>query len=169
MPVVHPKRPSLLTHTPVAGAVLLALGSPSAHAQQQDAAALGEVYVTAQKRSENLQDVPISLESISNESIEQLNIQSFKTYTQYLPTAMGSEVWAGFTPGNDARAVFNARRAGGAVLGKTVTAEFGVHEPGRTRNPHDLTKSTGTSSSGSAMRPAWSARRTRWSASPPRR
>ena len=63
--------------------------------------------------------------------------------TQYLPTTMGSEVWAGFTPGNDARAVFNARRAGGAVLGKTVTAEFGVHEPGRTRNPHDLSKSTG--------------------------
>ena len=70
--------------------------------------------------------------------------------TQYLPTTMGSDVWAGFTPGNDARAVFNARRAGGAVLGKTVTAEFGVHEPGRTRNPHDLSKSTGTSSSGSA-------------------
>ena len=70
--------------------------------------------------------------------------------TQYLPTAMGSETWAGFTPGNDARAVFNARRAGGTVLGKTVTAEFGVHEPGRTRNPHDPSKSTGTSSSGSA-------------------
>src|SRR5262245_66497007 len=86
MPVVHPKRPSaLLKHTPVASAVLLALGSPSAHAQE-DTTALGEVYVTAQKRSENLQDVPISLESISNESIEQLNIQNFKTYTQYLPT-----------------------------------------------------------------------------------
>lgn len=70
--------------------------------------------------------------------------------TTHLPTSMGSAVWAGFTPGNDARAVFNARRAGGVVLGKTVTAEFGVHEPGRTRNPHDLTRSTGTSSSGSA-------------------
>ena len=36
------------------------------------------MIVTAQKRSENLQDVPISLESISNESIEELNIQNFK-------------------------------------------------------------------------------------------
>src|SRR5688572_28821077 len=87
MPVVHPKRPStFLSRTPVASAVLLALSSPAAMAQEQQSTALGEVIVTAQKRSENLQDVPISLESISNESIEQLNIQNFKTYTQYLPS-----------------------------------------------------------------------------------
>ena len=84
MPVDHSQRPtSFLMRTPIATAVLLALGSPSAMAQE---AVLGEVMVTAQKRSENLQDVPISLESISNESIEQLNIQNFKTYTQYLPS-----------------------------------------------------------------------------------
>ena len=53
MPVVLPKRPSvLLTHTPIASAVLLALGSPSAVAQQTpqeggSATALGEVIVTA--------------------------------------------------------------------------------------------------------------------------
>ena len=84
MPVDHSQRPtSFLMRTPIATAVLLALGSPSVMAQE---AVLGEVMVTAQKRSENLQDVPISLESISSESIEQLNIQNFKTYTQYLPS-----------------------------------------------------------------------------------
>jgi Asp-tRNA(Asn)/Glu-tRNA(Gln) amidotransferase A subunit family amidase len=83
-----------------------------------------------------LQGVPFGVKDVFN--------------SRHLPTTMGSEAWAGFTPGNDARAVFNARRAGGSVLGKTVTAEFGVHEPGRTRNPHDLDRSTGTSSSGSA-------------------
>jgi len=46
--------------------------------------------------------------------------------------------------------VFNARRAGAFVLGKTVTAELGVHDPGPTRNPHALDRSPGTSSSGSA-------------------
>jgi Asp-tRNA(Asn)/Glu-tRNA(Gln) amidotransferase A subunit family amidase len=66
------------------------------------------------------------------------------------PTAMGSAQWAGFEPGNDARVVFNARRAGAFVLGKTVTAELGVHEPGPTRNPRALDRSPGTSSSGSA-------------------
>jgi Asp-tRNA(Asn)/Glu-tRNA(Gln) amidotransferase A subunit family amidase len=70
--------------------------------------------------------------------------------TRDYPTAMGSAQWAGFTPGNDARVVFNARRAGAFILGKTVTAELGVHEPGPTRNPHALDRSPGTSSSGSA-------------------
>src|SRR5919198_4771048 len=70
--------------------------------------------------------------------------------TRAHPTAMGSAQWAGFTPGNDARVVFNARRAGAFVLGKTATAELGVHDPGPTRNPHALDRSPGTSSSGSA-------------------
>ncbi len=66
MPVVLPKRPkSLLARTPIASAVLLALASPLALAQQ-DTTSLGEVIVTAQKRSENLQDVPISLQSIND-------------------------------------------------------------------------------------------------------
>ena len=69
MPVVFPKRSSrLLARTPVASAVLLALASPAVMAQQESSTTLGEVIVTAQKRSENLQDVPISLESISNQS-----------------------------------------------------------------------------------------------------
>lgn len=67
-----------------------------------------------------------------------------------MPTGMGSPVWTDFTPGNDARVVFNAKRAGCAVVGKTVTAEFAVHAPGKTRNPYDPTLSPGTSSSGSA-------------------
>lgn len=70
--------------------------------------------------------------------------------TSDMPTTMGSPAWATFTPGNDARVVHYARRAGTVVLGKTVTAEFAVHTPGKTRNPHDPTRSPGTSSSGSA-------------------
>ena len=69
--------------------------------------------------------------------------------TRDMPTTMGSPAWATFTPGNDARVVHYARLAGSVVVGKTVTAEFAVHTPGKTRNPHDLTRSPGTSSSGS--------------------
>ena len=67
------------------------------------------------------------------------------------PTQMGSPLWAGFTPGNDARAVFHVLRAGGLVAGKTVTAEFAVHALGKTLNPHDPSRNPGTSSSGSAV------------------
>ncbi len=71
--------------------------------------------------------------------------------TTDFPAQMGSKLWENFTPGNDARAVFNIKRQGAIIPGKTVTAEFAVHTPGKTLNPHNIKKSTGTSSSGSAV------------------
>ncbi len=73
-----------LSRTPVATAVLLALSSPSLMAQETTA--LGEVIVTAQKRSESLQNVPISIDAIGQEKLEELNIQNFKDYVQFLPS-----------------------------------------------------------------------------------
>ncbi|MDR3400902.1 MAG: amidase [Chthoniobacter sp.] len=70
--------------------------------------------------------------------------------TADLPTQMGSPIWEGFTPGNDARVVYYLRMADAVIPGKTVTAEFAVHAPGPTRNPHHLDHMPGTSSSGSA-------------------
>jgi Asp-tRNA(Asn)/Glu-tRNA(Gln) amidotransferase A subunit family amidase len=68
-----------------------------------------------------------------------------------MPTQMGSPLWRDFTPGNDARLIHYLRRAGAVMLGKTVTAEFAVHYQDKTRNPHELSRSPGTSSSGSAV------------------
>lgn len=70
--------------------------------------------------------------------------------TEDMPTCMGSGIWEGFTPGNDARVVTRIKRAGGIVAGKTITAEFAVHFPGPTCNPCNVEYSPGTSSSGSA-------------------
>jgi len=67
-----------------------------------------------------------------------------------MPTQMGSPIWKDFTPGNDARMVHYLRRNGAIMLGKTTTAEFAVHYQDVTRNPYDLQRSPGTSSSGSA-------------------
>ena len=65
---------SVLKRTPVATAVLLALGSPSVLAQETTT--LGEVVVTAQKRAQNLQDVPISVSAVSSEDIREQKITS---------------------------------------------------------------------------------------------
>jgi Asp-tRNA(Asn)/Glu-tRNA(Gln) amidotransferase A subunit family amidase len=67
------------------------------------------------------------------------------------PTEMGSPLWKGFTPGNDARAVYNLKNNGAVVAGKTVTAEFAVHALNETLNPHNIELTPGTSSSGSAV------------------
>ncbi|OGC86105.1 amidase [Candidatus Adlerbacteria bacterium RIFCSPHIGHO2_02_FULL_54_18] len=79
-----------------------------------------------------------------------LGIKDIYNTTDF-PTQMGSPLWKDFTPGNDARAVYNLKRQGALVVGKTVTAEFAVHELDKTLNPHDKTKTPGTSSSGSAV------------------
>ena len=65
-------------------------------------------------------------------------------------TEMGSPIWKGFTPGNDARVVSDLKYENGYVMGKTQTSEFAVHALTETRNPHDLKRVPGTSSSGSA-------------------
>lgn len=73
--------------------------------------------------------------------------------TKWLPTAMGSDIWKGFRAGNNARVVDEIADRGGIIFSKTTTAEFAVHyiQAGRTRNPHDPTRITGTSSAGSAV------------------
>jgi amidase len=67
-----------------------------------------------------------------------------------MPTAYGSPIYAGHRPQRDAACVALGRKAGGVVIGKTVTAEFAVNYPGKTRNPFDATRTPGGSSSGSA-------------------
>jgi Asp-tRNA(Asn)/Glu-tRNA(Gln) amidotransferase A subunit family amidase len=72
----------------------------------------------------------------------------FDTYD--MPTAYGSPIYAGHQPRSDAAAVALARRAGGTIMGKTVTAEFATFVPRETRNPLDASRTPGGSSSGSA-------------------
>src|SRR5437899_5797164 len=66
------------------------------------------------------------------------------------PTQLGSPIYAGARPAYDADCIERLRRAGGFVLGKTVTTEFAFVHPGKTRNPWRAGHTPGGSSSGSA-------------------
>ena len=70
--------------------------------------------------------------------------------TSDMPTENGSHLHAGRRPEADAAVVERLRAAGAVIMGKTVTTEFATFEPGKTRNPHDPTRTPGGSSSGSA-------------------
>ncbi len=70
--------------------------------------------------------------------------------TADFPTQYGSPIYAGYRPRADATAVALTRRAGGIVIGKTVTTEFASLVPSVTRNPHHLAHTPGGSSAGSA-------------------
>jgi Asp-tRNA(Asn)/Glu-tRNA(Gln) amidotransferase A subunit family amidase len=67
-----------------------------------------------------------------------------------MPTENGSPLFAGARSDRDAAGVVALREAGGVILGKTVTTEFAAREPRGTRNPWDLERTPGGSSSGSA-------------------
>lgn len=66
------------------------------------------------------------------------------------PTENGSRLCAGRRPEKDATLVALLRQAGAVIMGKCVTTEFALSAPGKTRNPHDPTRTPGGSSSGSA-------------------
>jgi len=70
--------------------------------------------------------------------------------TSDYPTENGSALFAGRRPYHDATVVSKLRQAGAVVFGKTVTTEFAFYHPRKTRNPHDLERTPGGSSSGSA-------------------
>jgi iron complex outermembrane receptor protein len=80
-------------HTALLGAAAsIALASP-ARAQDTDAGAaaqdnsggLQEIIVTAQKRAENLQDVPLSVSAVTGETLERLHQQDLSQITATVP------------------------------------------------------------------------------------
>ncbi len=67
-----------------------------------------------------------------------------------LPTTAGSRLPVELFEGAESTAVRLLKDAGALVLGKTVSTEFAYFGPGPTRNPRDLERTPGGSSSGSA-------------------
>ena len=69
----------------------LAMAGPL-YAQTADQAAAdapampGEIVVTAQKRAEKLQNVPLSIQALTTEALEQRNVRNFNDYAKLLPS-----------------------------------------------------------------------------------
>lgn len=70
--------------------------------------------------------------------------------TRDMPTGHGSVIYKGNRTSADCACVAALRRAGAVILGKTTTTEFASPWAVGVRNPHDLTRTPGVSSSGSA-------------------
>lgn len=66
------------------------------------------------------------------------------------PTAAGSRRWADSRARHDATVVRRLREAGAVLLGKTVTTQYASFDPPITRNPWNVERTPGGSSSGSA-------------------
>src|SRR4051794_29153433 len=82
---------------PVASGLLAAV--PVAYAQQSTTTSGGleEIIVTAQKREESLQNVPLSIQAIGNERLEQLQVKEFADYVKYMPSVSYTTLGPGFS------------------------------------------------------------------------
>src|SRR4029453_4802917 len=64
---------------------LLSLTGVGTAIAQQAGGGLEEIIVTAQKRSEGLQEVPLSITALSSDVLEQRSVQSFADYGNRIP------------------------------------------------------------------------------------
>jgi outer membrane receptor protein involved in Fe transport len=82
--------------TTLASGVLLVLAAASAVAQDQDTSTiLGEIIVTAQKRAESLQDVPLAVSAVSGAKIAEAGIMKIEDLKNYVPTLFMTETAIG--------------------------------------------------------------------------
>ena len=70
--------------------------------------------------------------------------------TENMPTSDGTEIHKENPSWNDCTVVSKLKQAGAIIMGKTVTTELAYYSPGKTKHPHDPTRTPGGSSSGSA-------------------
>jgi outer membrane receptor protein involved in Fe transport len=116
-------------------AATTALGTP-AHAQESSPAASdkgtgmaasdsgpassdAEIVVTAQKRSENLQNVPISITALTSKKLDDLEVRNFADYIAYLPSASYTTGTIG-VPGNSSVSFRGITTDGGLYFSGTL-------------------------------------------------
>jgi outer membrane receptor protein involved in Fe transport len=73
----------ILAGTSGSAAAAATPGSDSGTGSGSDS--LQEIVVTAQRRTENIQDVPISIQALTAQTLQQLNIATFDDYIKFLP------------------------------------------------------------------------------------
>jgi outer membrane receptor protein involved in Fe transport len=61
------------------------LAHSAAMADTGDSEGIQEIVVTAQRRTENLQDVPITIQALTAETLTQLSATTFDDFVRYLP------------------------------------------------------------------------------------
>src|SRR5580658_1853954 len=81
------------SNSPLSYAIAAILGGASSDLASAAAAAdtntdsqgIPEIVVTAQRRTENMQNVPITIQALTAETLTQLNVATFDDFVKYLP------------------------------------------------------------------------------------
>jgi len=79
-----------------------------------------EIVVTAQRRTENAQNVPITIQAFTAETLTQLNVTTFEDYVKYVPNLTAG----GEGPGEESIFMRGLSTVAGGVQGSGATASF---------------------------------------------
>src|ERR1700728_2046476 len=94
----------------------VAAGSTDANSASDQ---IQEITVTAQRRTENIQDVPIAIQALTGETLKQLNVTTFDDLIRYLPNVTAPTAGPGqaqiFMRGLSAGS--NGSQSGGSING----------------------------------------------------
>ncbi|MEY4502513.1 MAG: hypothetical protein RIS52_2403 [Pseudomonadota bacterium] len=86
-----------LLNTLLTSAMLVASPALAQEAETAADTSNDEIIVTAQKRSESMQSVPISIVALGEKKLDQLNVTNFNDYTKLLPSVSFQTTQPGFT------------------------------------------------------------------------
>lgn len=86
-----------LTGALLAGSALIPAQALAQAAPDADSGGVETIIVTASKREENLQKVPISVVALSTETLDNLAVQDFDDYARYLPSLSYQTLGPGFS------------------------------------------------------------------------
>ena len=108
--------------------------------QALEAARESETDITSNRVRGPLHGVPVAVKD--------------QIYTRGIRTSSASKIRSNFVPDFDASVVEGLKKSGAIILGKLNMTEFAMGDPitsafGVTRNPWDITRNPGTSSTGS--------------------
>src|SRR5690348_13951941 len=94
-------QPQTTGQSPAPGTNATDVTAPPPKAQQAQTAAgvpdQSEIVITATKREENLQNVPIAVTVLGTRKLDQLNISNFEEFTKQLPSVSFQTAQPGFT------------------------------------------------------------------------
>lgn len=124
----------------ISAAVFAAVASSQGHqaaAQSADTLSLDEVVVTAQRRSENIQNVPITVQALTTETLDNLKVTTIDEFVKFLPNVQAAS--SGPTHGNFSirgLSIGAAILQGGGTVGQWPTVglyydDQAVQMPGR--------------------------------------
>src|SRR5580692_4607120 len=109
---------AILSGSPVG--LAFAVDATATDTDTNDTGGIQEIVVTAQRRSESIENVPITIQAVTGEQLKQLNVQTFDDFLKYTPNV----TYSGNGPGQGNIFMRGLSSGGSGNQSQSTTAPF---------------------------------------------